>query len=90
MVSRAPTAAPPPETAEDAEPPTIDPHVAAAAAHLHYVSDLMLGIKYIDHDGRWHRISSEHVNAYLHETAGHTVAAKDYRTWAGTNLAVLE
>ena len=46
--------------------------------------------KYIDHDGRWHRISSEHVNAYLHETAGHAVTAKDYRTWAGTNLAVLE
>src|ERR1700720_2183195 len=37
-----------------------------------------------------HRISSEHVNAYLHETAGRTVTAKDYRTWAGTNLAVLE
>jgi DNA topoisomerase I len=38
----------------------------------------------------WHRISSEHVNAYLHETAGRTVTAKDYRTWAGTKLAVLE
>lgn len=126
MVSRAPTAAPPPETAEGTEPPTIDPHVAAAAAHLHYVSDLMPGITreragkefvYRDPDGRpiddpgelqrikaigippaWTEVwicpdRDGHIQAtgrYLHETAGHTVAAKDYRTWAGTNLAVLE
>jgi DNA topoisomerase I len=46
--------------------------------------------KYIGPDGAWHRIASEHVNAYLHETAGRTVTAKDFRTWAATNLAVLE
>jgi DNA topoisomerase-1 len=46
--------------------------------------------KYIGPDGERHRISSEHVNAYLHEIAGRRVTAKDYRTWAGSNLAVLE
>lgn len=46
--------------------------------------------KYVDPQGRWHRISSEDVNAYLHEIAGRTVTAKDFRTWAATNLAVLE
>jgi DNA topoisomerase I len=46
--------------------------------------------KYVGPDGQWHRIASEHVNAYLHETAGRTITAKDFRTWAATNLAVLE
>ncbi|MDB5408707.1 MAG: topoisomerase [Rhodospirillales bacterium] len=46
--------------------------------------------KYLDESGAWHRISSEHVNAYLHETAGGPVTAKDFRTWAATNLALIE
>jgi DNA topoisomerase-1 len=46
--------------------------------------------KYIDEDGILHRISSEHVNAYLRETTGHHITSKDFRTWAATNLAVLE
>jgi DNA topoisomerase I len=46
--------------------------------------------KYIDESGTLHRISSEHVNAYLGEISGRYITAKDFRTWAGTNLAVLE
>jgi DNA topoisomerase-1 len=29
------------------------------------------------------------VNAYLREITGEEIAAKDFRTWAGTNLAAL-
>jgi DNA topoisomerase-1 len=46
--------------------------------------------KYIDEAGELHRISSEHVNAYLRETTGHHITSKDFRTWAATNLTVLE
>jgi DNA topoisomerase-1 len=46
--------------------------------------------QYLDEAGVSHRISSEHVNAYLREISGHHITAKDYRTWAATNLAVLE
>jgi DNA topoisomerase-1 len=46
--------------------------------------------QYIDQAGATHHISSEHVNAYLRETSGHHITAKDFRTWAATNLAVLE
>jgi DNA topoisomerase-1 len=46
--------------------------------------------QYIDEDGRLHHISSEHVNEYLRQTSGHHITAKDFRTWAATNLAVIE
>ncbi|MGE3499968.1 MAG: DNA topoisomerase IB [Candidatus Binatia bacterium] len=46
--------------------------------------------QYLDENGARHRISSEHVNAYLRQISGHHVTAKDFRTWAATNLAVLE
>jgi DNA topoisomerase-1 len=46
--------------------------------------------KYVDEHGTTHRILSEQVNAYLRETAGRPVTAKDFRTWAATNLALLE
>ncbi len=46
--------------------------------------------KYLDRAGLSHYISSHHVNAYLRETSGHHITAKDFRTRAATNLAVLE
>lgn len=46
--------------------------------------------QYLDEDGRLHHIYSEHVNVYLRETSGHHITAKDFRTWAATNLTVLE
>jgi DNA topoisomerase-1 len=43
--------------------------------------------QYVDEGGTLRQISSEHVNVYLRTTAGYHVTAKDFRTWAGTNLA---
>ena len=42
-----------------------------------------------DHDGVRHGISSQDVNGYLHEITGEEITAKDFRTWAATNLAAL-
>ena len=33
--------------------------------------------------------ASTDVNAHLHEISGEEITAKDFRTWAGTNLAAL-
>lgn len=45
--------------------------------------------QFVDHDGERHAIGSDDVNAYLHEVSGEEVTAKDFRTWAGTNLAAM-
>ena len=45
--------------------------------------------QYEDHDGNRHSIDSHDVNAYLHEITGEEITAKDFRTWAATNLAAL-
>lgn len=42
-----------------------------------------------DQDGVRHGISSQDVNAYLREITGEEITAKDFRTWAATNLAAL-
>ena len=44
---------------------------------------------FVDHDGQTHPVTSDDVNAYLHEVSGVDVTAKDFRTWAATNLAAL-
>src|SRR4051812_32843872 len=46
--------------------------------------------KYLDADGERQTISSDDVNAYLRETTGRDLTAKDFRTWAGTMLAAAE
>jgi len=46
--------------------------------------------KYIDPSGKRQTISSDDVNAYLRETTGRDITAKDFRTWAGTMLAARE
>ena len=43
---------------------------------------------YVDNTGERHTISSHDVNDYLRETSGADISAKDFRTWAGTVLAV--
>lgn len=43
--------------------------------------------QFVDHDGERHGIGSEDVNHYLHEISGESITAKDFRTWAATNLA---
>ncbi|WP_419729280.1 DNA topoisomerase IB [Lichenicola sp.] len=45
--------------------------------------------QYLDEDGAQHDISSHDVNEYLHEVTGEDITAKDFRTWAATNLAAL-
>jgi DNA topoisomerase-1 len=44
--------------------------------------------QYLDEDGTRHVIDSADVNAYLHELTGAPFTAKDYRTWAGSVLAL--
>ena len=43
--------------------------------------------QFVDHDGHQHGIGSDDVNHYLHEISGEEITAKDFRTWAATNLA---
>jgi len=43
--------------------------------------------QYLDVDGNRHAVGSEEVNAYLREITGEDITAKDFRTWAGTQLA---
>jgi DNA topoisomerase-1 len=45
--------------------------------------------QFLDGDGERHSIGSDDVNAYLHEISGEDITAKDFRTWAATNLAAL-
>jgi DNA topoisomerase I len=46
--------------------------------------------QYLDTRGKRQTISSDDVNAYLRETTGRDITAKDFRTWAGTMLAAKE
>jgi DNA topoisomerase-1 len=43
--------------------------------------------QYLDDEGNQHAVGSEEVNAYLREITGEDITAKDFRTWAGTQLA---
>jgi DNA topoisomerase I len=45
--------------------------------------------QYLDEDGTPRPVGSEEVNDYLREITGEDITAKDFRTWAGTNLAAL-
>ena len=43
--------------------------------------------QYLDETGETHAIGSDDVNDYLREISGEEITAKDFRTWAATNLA---
>jgi DNA topoisomerase I len=45
--------------------------------------------QYVDEDGERHSIDSSDVNEYLRQISGREITAKDFRTWAATNLAIL-
>ena len=45
--------------------------------------------QYIDEAGERYCIDSADVNDYLREISGRDITAKDFRTWAATNLALL-
>lgn len=44
--------------------------------------------QYLDDEGQRHTVSSSDINAYLQELTGADFTAKDYRTWAGSALAL--
>jgi DNA topoisomerase-1 len=46
--------------------------------------------QYVAEDGEICAVDSADVNAYIREITGHDFTAKDFRTWAGTVLAVRE
>jgi DNA topoisomerase-1 len=45
--------------------------------------------QYLDEEGEPHSVDSEDVNDYLRAISGEEITAKDFRTWAATNLAAL-
>src|SRR6185503_20142272 len=45
--------------------------------------------QYLDEDGSPRGIDSDDVNEYLREITGEEITAKDFRTWAATNLAAI-
>ncbi|MFL5251948.1 MAG: DNA topoisomerase IB, partial [Rhodopila sp.] len=45
--------------------------------------------QYLDEDGEPRSVGSDDVNEYLQEISGVEITAKDFRTWAATNLAAL-
>ena len=45
--------------------------------------------QYLDGGGERHGIGSDDVNDYLREISGEEITAKDFRTWAATNLAAM-
>jgi DNA topoisomerase-1 len=46
-------------------------------------------LQYIDEEGEARDVGSDDVNAYLREITGEEFTAKDFRTWAGTVLALI-
>jgi DNA topoisomerase-1 len=46
--------------------------------------------QYVDEAGAAHVVTSQDVNDYLREATGQQVTAKDFRTWAATNLALAQ
>ncbi len=44
--------------------------------------------QYLDEDDEVHAVTSDEVNSYLREISGEHFTAKDFRTWAGSVLAV--
>jgi DNA topoisomerase I len=45
--------------------------------------------QYLDEDGETHGVGSDEVNEYLQAITKEPITAKDFRTWAATNLAAL-
>ena len=44
--------------------------------------------QYLDDEGQRHSVSSHDINQYLHKLTGADFTAKDYRTWAGSAMAL--
>ncbi|HWG89888.1 MAG TPA: DNA topoisomerase IB [Candidatus Thermoplasmatota archaeon] len=64
-----------------------DPKLARIVDRLQSIPGQDL-FQYVDEKGEIQKIGSEDVNGYLKEITGEEFTAKDFRTWAGTVLAV--
>ncbi|MBV9749241.1 MAG: DNA topoisomerase IB [Acetobacteraceae bacterium] len=65
-----------------------DPRLARVVARCQHLPGQDL-FHYQGEDGQVHHVTSDDVNQYLHEIAGEEITAKDFRTWAATNLAAV-
>jgi DNA topoisomerase-1 len=63
-----------------------DPRLARVVKMCHELPGQEV-FEYQDETGAVCKVTSNDVNAYLHEIAGNGFTAKDFRTWAGTVLA---
>jgi DNA topoisomerase-1 len=64
-----------------------DPRLARIVKRCQEIPGQQL-FQYLEEDGARRPIASEDVNAYLREITGLDFTAKDFRTWAGTVLAL--
>lgn len=65
-----------------------DPRLARIVARLQDLPGQEL-FEYLDESGEPHPITSHDVNEYLREISGEDITAKDFRTWAASNLAAI-
>ncbi|WP_050467189.1 DNA topoisomerase IB [Herbaspirillum chlorophenolicum] len=65
-----------------------DPYVARLVRKMHDLPGQEL-FQYKDNEGNTRSIGSGDINAYLREVSGEDFSARDFRTWAGTVLAML-
>ncbi|MGB3299269.1 MAG: DNA topoisomerase IB [Phormidesmis sp.] len=63
-----------------------DPKLAAVVRYCRDIPGYEL-FQYYDEDGNRQTVDSGDVNDYLHSVMGEDFTAKDFRTWAGTNVA---
>lgn len=64
-----------------------DPRIARIVKRCQEIPGQQL-FQYLQEDGSRRPVASEDVNAYLREITGEDFTAKDFRTWAGTVLAL--
>ncbi|MFY9587427.1 MAG: DNA topoisomerase IB [Actinomycetota bacterium] len=64
-----------------------DPRIARIVKRCQDIPGQQL-FQYLEEDGTRRPIASDDVNAYLREISGEDFTAKDFRTWAGTVLAL--
>jgi DNA topoisomerase-1 len=65
-----------------------DRKLAAIVRRCHELPGQEL-FQYLDGEGQPHTVGSDDVNEYLRDITGEEITAKDFRTWAATNLAAL-
>ena len=65
-----------------------DPRLARVVARCQHLPGQEL-FHYLSEDHQPHHVTSDDVNQYLHEISGEEITAKDFRTWAATNLAAI-